>query len=121
MSETDAWSEPESAVTEESERRVVVRFPSNSRAVCSHPLIPKEGHVWSAQVRDVSAQGVGLLLDRSFPPGTILMVILRNPARKFFRAVSVMVMHGRQQEDGHWLLGCNFITKLSDEEVKALV
>ena len=94
--------------------------PSTSRVVCSHPLVPREGCVWSGKIRDVSAKGVGLVLDRSFPPGTALMVMLRNPAKSFFRTVTAMVVHSRLQEDARWLVGCALLSELKEDEVNAL-
>ena len=103
------------------DRRAVVRYPSSSRAVCSHPHIPDEERVWPARLRDIAAHGVGLLLDRGFAPGPVLQVTLLDPAKNLSRAVLVMVMHGRRQKEGNWLIGCAFTDELTDKELKALL
>jgi hypothetical protein len=55
-----------------SERRTATRFGSNREATCS-PLA--EGHtVLPVRVRDVSANGIGLLSARRFERGTILLL-----------------------------------------------
>ena len=75
---------------------------------------------WSASVRDVSLGGVRLRLRRRFEAGAGLVIEIPGcgeaPAKVLAR-----VVHVQGQEDGSWLLGCSFASRLSDDELNALL
>jgi hypothetical protein len=76
---------------------------------------------WRAQVQDISAGGMGLVLPRRFEPGTLLVVDLPGPGgtapRPFF---VVRVVHAQKQESRRWVLGCQFLRMLSQAEMADL-
>jgi c-di-GMP-binding flagellar brake protein YcgR len=73
-----------------------------------------------AQVLDISATGVGLLVDRAIDNGTLLSVELQNAAGTTERTMLACVVHVTRQSNTQSALGCNFIRSLSDEDLRAL-
>jgi hypothetical protein len=73
---------------------------------------------WPAQVRDISAFGIGLLVPRRFEPGTLLSMTLENSAQNVARHVVARVIHATAQNGGRWRLGCALACELSDEELR---
>jgi hypothetical protein len=71
-----------------------------------------------ARVRNVSRTGIGLAVDRSWPPDTRLMVEL--PIEEGVRPVRCRVVHSTLQIGGTFLVGCVFEIALTDAEVQAL-
>ena len=67
-------------------------------------------------VKNISANGIGLLLTRPLDPGTLIDVELRS--RSIVTRVA-LVVHSSKQEDG-WLVGCTFNNPLSDPELQQL-
>jgi c-di-GMP-binding flagellar brake protein YcgR len=73
-----------------------------------------------AKVLDISASGVGLLVDRAVENGTLLSVELHNAPATTAKILLACVVHMRRQSDTAWALGCNFIRSLSEEDLQAL-
>ena len=67
-------------------------------------------------VRNISANGIGLLLTHRLEPGTKLDVELRS--RSIVTRVA-QVVHSTKQETG-WLVGCTFDNPLSEPELQQL-
>src|SRR5436190_20942681 len=123
MAEFNARSQPDPSTSAPIERRAWVRFGSDLEAACRTGDARNEVG-WPAQVRDVSAGGIGLLLRHRFRPGTPLVLELKTNTGKFLGTVSVRVIHATAEVvDGNhlWLLGCRFATQLSDEQLQALL
>ena len=123
MADANRLPQAEPSGLEEEERRAVVRYPSTLQAVCTHALVPNEQRAaWPATVRDLSTKGVGLILPRAFAPGTLLMVMLRSSIdQASFHTLSAMVIHATPQEDGQWLIGCEFIGQLPQAALSELL
>src|SRR5262249_19029025 len=75
---------------------------------------------WSARVRDISADGLGLVLDRSLDAGTVLEVEFTTNDGSLAYTVGARVSHSRAVREGEWLAGCTFVGRLSDEELRDL-
>jgi hypothetical protein len=105
------------------ERRAWVRYGTDLEVVC-HAGRPVKDVGWTARVRDISAGGVGLLLQHRFRPGTPLVIQLKGRGESWCRAVGARVVHATPvwAEDGAWwLVGCAFSSPLSEEELRILV
>ncbi|HWG46615.1 MAG TPA: serine/threonine-protein kinase [Gemmataceae bacterium] len=100
------------------DRRASVRFVSKLKGTC-RPLAAERKWRWSATIRDISASGVGLILNRRFEPGTVLRVKL--PGSSSRRLYLVRVVRVETHSARTWLVGCIFPRRLSDEEVKSLL
>jgi hypothetical protein len=104
----------------EVERRAWVRYPR--KLVTMWQLLGTGGEEhWTAMVRDLSQNGVGLVINRSFPPATVLTVRLRNSTRTYERSALVRVQHCTAQPAGDWLVGCTFVVKISADELHQLL
>jgi hypothetical protein len=106
-------------MAESGDRRAAERFPVNAEATCPF-LSPVTEDFGPVKVRDVSMEGVGLLLSRRVEPGALLAVVLANPARGFSKAVLVRVAHATPL-GGRFLVGGSFTTPLTYQEMSSLV
>jgi hypothetical protein len=112
---------PETSV--QIERRAWVRFPSEQDIICKPPIKPPPGEpevAWLGNVRDVSAAGIGLNMSRRFEPGAELIVELSAPDDETVR-FPVYVVHATPEKQGRWIIGCEFVFPLSEEELQAFL
>jgi hypothetical protein len=100
------------------ERRAAERFPSDLVAAV-HPLaLPKKEAV-AARVKDVSADGISLVVRYRFLPGTVLVIDLDGAPDQFGRPLLGRVVHATPQGDGRWVLGCALRRQLSADQLQA--
>jgi hypothetical protein len=106
-------------MTERVERRTVERFPAGMDATSTFvsPVVEDFGPV---KVKNVSLDGVGLLLSRQVEAGTLLAVTLANSTKGFAKTVLVRVNHAQPQPGG-CMVGGNFLTPITYEELTFLV
>jgi hypothetical protein len=76
---------------------------------------------WLAEVRDISATGIGLALRRRFEQGAVLFIELTSTLDNSAHLLPVTVVHATQSSDGDWILGCTFSRTLTDAELAELV
>jgi hypothetical protein len=75
---------------------------------------------WPATIRDISTGGLSLALNRRFERGSGLAIEL--PAEDGTSStVLARVANVQPGPDGYWVLGCRFISELSDEEVRSIL
>lgn len=101
------------------DKRAFVRFPCSVKATYERTDGP-EGVLCPAEVDNVSATGIGLLLDRPLELGSLLNLQLRHTDRDETRTILACVVHVTTRPGGQSLLGCNFIRELADEDLQAL-
>ncbi|MCI0377090.1 MAG: PilZ domain-containing protein [Gemmataceae bacterium] len=121
MSEHCALVQPISAhaALADAERRAAERRPVTLEAL-SRPMDVQDALWWGATVRDISAKGIGLSLCYPFKAGTYLAVDLQIP--KGTRGILLTrVVHARDQADGMWHVGCEFVKQLTDSELELLI
>jgi len=111
-----------SAALPPAERRVRVRYaPAAGVETLYHPMYKRRNEQgWPAKVRDISADGIGLILCRWFGQGTLLEVELHNASRTAWRQLSVRVRHATPCADG-WLVGGAFVEPLNERDLKAFL
>lgn len=103
----------------DSDRRVAERHPSDLEAL-TRPLDAQDTLWWGATVRDISNTGLSLKICYPFRPGTYLAIDLQNPAG-VSRTMLTRVVHVRDQADGAWHVGCEFVKKLTDSDLDLLI
>lgn len=103
-----------------SDQRQWKRFPTSLTANFQSVTIPGSA-VEAAKVSDISATGVGLVVEREIENGTLLSVELHSTAGTAQRTMLACVVHVTKQGEKEWALGCNFIRSLSEEDLQALV
>jgi len=104
----------------DNERRVAVRHSSAFEAI-SRPLDTHDTLSWGAQVHDVSAHGIGLIVCYPFKPGTYLAIDIDGYPAATRRTLLARVVHAQDQADGSWKVGCEFVKQLTQSEVELLV
>ena len=101
------------------ECRVYERLPCEIPAKC-HPasLLDMKEAGWNGIILDISQGGIRIHLQRRFERGTALGLRLPGePDHPEPIVVFVKVVHLKREDDGTYLLGCRFISELSEEEV----
>jgi hypothetical protein len=106
-------------MAERGERRATERFPAGPGATCEF-VSPVAEDFGPAKIKNVSLEGVGLLLSRPVEAGELLAVTLANPSKGFAKTVLVRVVYAQAQHGG-CIVGGNFETPLTYEELTALV
>jgi PilZ domain len=101
------------------DRRAAERMPVTADTSCVFvsPVVEDFG---PAKIRNVSMDGIGLVLSRRLEPGALMAVSLSNPARNFARTMLIRVVHVTP-EHGVFLVGGTFNTPLTYEELTTLV
>lgn len=92
---------------------------ANLEASC-HPIAQARDDHWPAQVHDLSAGAIGLLLKRRFEPGTLLAVDLQCLSLSFSRTLVARVIHAKSHGGGDWVIGCILANKLDEDELEVL-
>jgi hypothetical protein len=102
------------------ELRATVRYSSGGTTPCK-TIAGWRCNSWEATIRDISQQGIGLLLGRRFEPGVILVVELPRATEASSHLVVARVVRVVDQENGRWLVGCSLFNPLTHEELRALL
>jgi PilZ domain len=96
-----------------------VRYPCNVETVC-YTSETAPGERRRAQIVNISAGGVGLLLPCEFSKGTILRLELPLGVLEPPRLLLLRVVHCNPHEHRYFFLGCEFADQLGDGEIQAL-
>lgn len=103
----------------ESDRRAQERLPVSGDTGCAF-VGPVAEDFGAAKIKNISLDGIGLVVSRRVEPGTLLAVTLSNAAKNFTKTVLVRVAHATPQHGG-CLIGGTFNTPLTYQELTALV
>ena len=121
MSERTTPSQPRSKKRSVDEGRAWVRYACNAD-ISFQPLGARPDGDWRpAALSNVSAKGIGLVMDARAQRGTILTVMIEGAAQRFSRPLLVRVTRATERADGRWQVGCTFAIPLGEEELGALV
>ncbi len=101
------------------DRRAAERLVVNAGTTCGFagPVSEDFGLV---KIRDVSMDGIGLLLTRQVAVGSLLAVVISNPAQKLSKTMLVRVAHVTAAHGGY-LVGGTFAEPLTYQEFTSLV
>ncbi|OAI54877.1 hypothetical protein AYO44_14095 [Planctomycetaceae bacterium SCGC AG-212-F19] len=97
--------------TSGADRRKSRRFACRLEAICQLP-----GVAARAPIVDISAAGIGLLLDRELEPGSIVQLQLRTP--RGTQTLPMEVIHVAPAGPGCWLIGGAFETDLDPADFR---
>jgi hypothetical protein len=75
----------------------------------------------SAQVRDISSKGIGLLLDYEVDPRQRLRIELPSLTGALWHLKVLDVIHATPREGTHWIVGGVFPAPLTDEQLRILL
>jgi hypothetical protein len=107
----------------ETERRAWVRIPTSKDVSCqpvAAPTAVQAETIWLGNLRNISLRGLSLVLDRRFEPSSLLIIELADKAKAGARYWSVRVVNVAPGGKRRWIMGCEFIRPLSQEELKTL-
>jgi hypothetical protein len=76
--------------------------------------------VLDVQIRDVSANGIGLLSARRFERGTILLLQIQADGQSRPPLLVGKVVHVTPQGNGEWHIGCALTRALAQADALAL-
>ena len=62
--------------------------------------------LWEAIVRNISSDGIGLLLGRRFEPGVLLAIEVTDKNDGPMPLLLARVIHATARPEGGWLIGC---------------
>lgn len=102
----------------EADRRGARRFGCEVQTTCQPPSAWARDP-WPAVIRDISTGGISLRLGRRFERGSGLAIEL--PTEDGGTTTVLARISHVEQGEGAWLLGCTFISELSDEEVRTVL
>jgi hypothetical protein len=106
--------------TQTAERRAWVRYPPRRLEMLWHLFGMKPPEQRFARIQDISAQGVGLVVDRSFPQGSVLVLRFAGSSLES-RPILVRVKHLHPLTGGKFKVGCTFVVPLSEAQLAELV
>ena len=75
----------------------------------------------SAALRDVATAGAAFLVSGPLEPGTALLLQVPGEDGDTLRSLPARVVHAARHEDGSWLVGCEFVDQLRDEDLAQLL
>ena len=108
------------AASSKSDRRKSNRQPLSPEA--SYVLLTDpDGKPVPGRVRDISPEGIGLLLNCQYEAGTLMSVGLTNKTGLFSRSLVLLATRIVKQPDGTYIVGGAFVTRLRGEELQALL
>jgi len=104
---------------EPTERRASERFPVNTDTSCTF-LSPVVEGFGAAKIKNISMDGIAVMLTRPVDVGSLLAVSLSNSAQRFTKTVLVRVANV-MAANGALLVGGTFDTPLTYNELRTLV
>lgn len=72
-------------------------------------------------MRDISRNGLALIVGASIREGTELVIDLKTRNPGICLTLLARVIRATQEVEGSWIVGCEFITTPTDEQIKALL
>jgi hypothetical protein len=102
------------------ERRKHVRYTPNP-ATSIYLTLADQEKLFPERLADVSAGGLGLVLDRKLEAGTVATVDLYNVTREFPLQIQLRIAYAHEQPDGTVVHGCAFQRDLQSVEVWGLL
>jgi hypothetical protein len=99
--------------------RAWVRYAPRQETPC-HLMTLNDHERWPARVRNLSGNGVGLLLQERVDIGRFILVELISASGLFSRLLLTRVVH-LSEVDGGYLLGGEFLSELPGSELRFLL
>lgn len=101
-------------------RRAWERHAADFKVACGRIADGTEPRL-TARVHDICPGGVGLVVQRPFQPGTVLVLKLHKQVPDAPRVLFARVVHIRPHSRIEWIAGCTFASPLDEEEYQALL
>src|SRR5207245_7184009 len=106
------------SVQQLADRRAAVRYQCSNSASCSS-LAPFER--LNGRMRDISRTGIALVLGTTVREDTQLVIDLKTKNPGICLTLLARVVHSTPADEGSWIIGCEFITTPTEEQITALL
>ena len=104
-----------------SERRTTIRHPSRQKNPARLTRATGEGP-WLVRIRNISAEGIGLIANHPFKRGMLLTIELPTKTGKLGLPKQIKITHASPQgSNGWWVFGGVFSNELSKDELESLL
>ena len=100
------------------DRRASPRHPTDLRVVCRQLTIGTAPLIWTAQVRNLSAFGIGLIVPKAPGLSQRLEIELAGKNGTLVRTIQARVVHQTWESRQSYFAGCGFIKELEDEHLR---
>jgi hypothetical protein len=107
-------------MAERAEQRATERFSINSASSCDFAS-PVLEDFQPPRIKNISTDGIGLIASEPLAAGLLLAIRLVNPAKNFSKTMLARVIHSTAQVGGSHLVGAEFETPLTYEELCVFV
>jgi hypothetical protein len=113
---------PQHAPIGDDDARMWARNPCDVPTMCQ-PVAARgpDQPCWAARIRNIFTTGVGLVAVRRFERGTGVAIEIPDQGGLGTDTVLARVVRVQAAPEGGWLLGCTFISALSEETVQRLL
>jgi hypothetical protein len=119
MSEPSVTPNNDSSKGPQEERRAAARYPIHRSALCRSIQLA-DSEIVPVWVRDISLGGIGMRLERGYDPNTFLMIYLDTTTGRRVLELLARVVHATELVDDTWLIGCEFVTRLTQDQLYSL-
>jgi hypothetical protein len=72
-------------------------------------------------MRDISTNGIGMILNHDFERGTVLLLEIASPGNQLRASPCCCVIHSTPQGEGRFLCGCILAERLSETELRTIL
>jgi hypothetical protein len=104
------------------ERRAAVRYVTTMEASYHPVAMHTVGPSSPARIWDLSLGGVALIVNRPLEVGATVAVVPESLPASLYPGLDARVVHARPHDAaGLWLVGCAFLTPLTEEQLAALL
>src|SRR5262249_37659808 len=90
-----------------------IRFACDSETTF-HSVVDAEQRKIKGKIVNISAGGFAMQAEQRFDSGTLLSIELTDTEERANRPTMARVIHVSERPEGGWILGCTFVTELSD-------
>ena len=97
-----------------------VRY-SSAPATSGKVYLPEDLEFQRAWLQDLSATGIGLILSKPLDIGLFVNIQLKSPNSNKAYNIPAHVVHSTMQSGGDWIIGCEFVNRLTNDEVDDLL
>jgi hypothetical protein len=101
-------------------RRATVRYLC-APATSGRLVVVEKQEMQRAWVLDLSLGGVGLLLSRPLEAGLLVVIRLKSSEGGKVFELPAHVARSTKQSSGDWTVGCEFVTRLTPDEMETLL
>ena len=102
------------------DRRTAARY-SVAADASEPPVLDEHGAPLTAEVLNISAGGIRMLISKRVEPGEILKLELPSKDQWGVMKLLARVLHVERHASGSWEVGCTFTRRLKDLELVAVL